>query len=77
MVSAQELKDLAPTKDQLDSAVDRAEQERGQREFERRQERNRERSEAEHEIDKIPEQTTVRPIYGDEGVGVEVVIPNK
>ena len=72
-----ELKDLAPTKEQIDRSIDRAEQDRGQREFEKQQERDRERSQAERDIDKIPEKTTVNPIIKDGGGGVEVTIPTK
>ena len=76
-VTATELKDLAPTKEQIDRSIDRAEQDRGQREFEKQQERDRERSQAERDIDKIPENTTVKPIIKDGGGGVEVTIPTK
>ena len=69
--------DLAPTKEQVDRAADRAEQERGQREHARQQERDRVRSQAERNVDKIPKETTVRPIYKDGGGGVKVIIPNK
>lgn len=74
---ATEPKDLAPSQRDLDRSADRAEQERGQRQFERQRERERVRSEAERRIDKIPNETRVRPIYRDRGGGVEVTIPNK
>ena len=70
-----ELEDLAPTQRDLERSADRAEQERGQRELERQRERDRVRSDAERQIDKIPNKVQVRPIYRDGGGGVEIIIP--